>query len=295
MIGSTLAAAVDGSSLTQTVTSGPFLVAAALSLAAGVVSFASPCVLPLVPGYLSYLVGLVGAEESESSGRPSGSGGARPSGSGGGRTSGSSGGRRASTSTVVRRRAVQATALFVLGFTVVFVAESLLLLGLSRFLVGNLDLLTRIGGVVTVVVGFAMLGWIRPLQREFRIHARPTGRIIGAPLLGAFFAIGWQACIGPTLAGVQSLAISSNWNGNAWRGLLLVVVYCLGLGIPFLVLAFGFGWATAAVGFLRRHSRAIQLVGAVALIAIGLLMVTGVWGHFISWLQYRYLDVGTVL
>jgi cytochrome c-type biogenesis protein len=272
MFGSAVAAAVDGSSLTQTVTSGPFLVAAALSLAAGVVSFASPCVLPLVPGYLSYLVGLVGAEET-----------------------GSAGGRRAGTTTVVRRRAVQATALFVLGFTVVFVAESLLLLGLSRFLVGNLDLLTRIGGVVTVIVGLAMLGWIRPLQREVRIHARPTGRIIGAPLLGAFFAIGWQACIGPTLAGVQSLAISSNWNGNAWRGLLLVVVYCLGLGIPFLVLAFGFGWATTAVGFLRRHSRTIQRVGAVALIAIGLLMVTGVWGHFVSWLQYRYIDVGTVL
>ncbi|MGI8415928.1 MAG: cytochrome c biogenesis CcdA family protein [Nakamurella sp.] len=260
-------------SVTDTVESGPFLVAAALALAAGVVSFASPCVLPLVPGYLSYLVGLVGAEEANA-------GGARST---------------AVRHRMVRGRAVRGAALFVGGFTVVFLAESLLVLGLSRFLVGNQDLLTRIGGVVTIIVGLAMLGWIRPMQREVRIHARPTGRITGAPLLGAFFALGWTACLGPTLAGVQSLAISSSWNGNAWRGLFLVVLYCLGLGIPFLLLAFGFGWATNAMGALRRHSRVIQIVGAVALIAIGLLMVTGAWGHFISWMQYRYVDVRTVL
>jgi cytochrome c-type biogenesis protein len=262
-------AVAAGSSITDTVTSGPFLVAAALSVAAGVVSFASPCVLPLVPGYLSYLVGLVGAEETD--------------GGGGGKQ------------TVVRTRAVRATALFVLGFTVVFLAESLLVLGLSRFLVGNLDVLTRVGGVVTVIVGLAMLGWIRPLQREVRIHARPTGRVLGAPLLGAFFGVGWTACTGPALAGVNSLAISTDWNGNAWRGLFLVVAYCLGLGIPFLLLAFGFGWAGTAVGFLRRHSRTIQLVGAAALIVVGLMMVTGLWGLFVSWLQYRYFDVRLVL
>lgn len=270
MIGPVLLAA---GSITDTVESGPFLVAAALALAAGVVSFASPCVLPLVPGYLSYLVGLVGAEEADA-------GGARST---------------AVRHRTVRGRAVRGAALFVGGFTTVFLAESLLVLGLSRFLVGNQELLTRIGGVVTIIVGLAMLGWVGPLQREVRIHARPTGRILGAPLLGAIFALGWQACIGPTLAGVQSLAIASDWNGNAWRGLLLVVVYCLGLGIPFLLLAFGFGWATTAVGVLRRHSRVIQIVGAVALIAIGLLMVTGTWSHFMSWLQYRYFNVQTVL
>ncbi len=262
-----------GSSVTTAVTSGPFLIAAALSLAAGAVSFASPCVLPLVPGYLSYLVGLVGAEETDTQG-----------------------GQRTTAGTAVRSKAVRATALFVAGFTVVFLAESLLVLGLSRFLVGNLNLLTRIGGVVTIIVGLAMLGWIRPLQREVRIHARPTGRILGAPLLGAFFAVGWTACIGPTLAGVNALAISSDWNGNAWRGLFLVVLYCLGLGIPFLLLAFGFGWATTAVGFLRRHSRVIQIVGAVALIAVGVTMISGLWGHFIAWMQYRYILTGqTVL
>lgn len=256
------------SSITTTVTSGPFLFAAALSLAAGVVSFASPCVLPLVPGYLSYLVGLVGAEETDGRGHPG---------------------------VAVRTKAVRATALFVAGFTVVFLAESLVVLGASRFLVGNLDLLTRIGGAVTTVVGFAMLGWLKSLQREVRIHRRPTGRITGAPLLGAFFAVGWTACIGPALAGVNALAISSDWNGNAWRGLFLVVLYCLGLGIPFLLLAFGFGWATTAVAVLRRHSRKIQIAGGAALIVVGLAMMTGLWGHFISWLQYRYFNVQLVL
>ena len=280
---SVLAVAAD-SSVTGTVMSGPFLVAAALSLAAGLVSFASPCVLPLVPGYLSYLIGLVGAEETD---------GARGGGDGDGNGDGGTG--TAVRSRAVRARAVRATALFVGGFTVVFLAESLLVLGLSRFLVGNLGVLTRIGGVVTVIVGLVMLGWIRPLQGELRIHARPTGRVLGAPLLGAFFAVGWTACIGPALTGVNALAISTDWNGNAWRGLFLVVAYCLGLGLPFLLLAFGFGWATAAVGLLRRHSRTIQRIGAAALIAIGLLMVSGVWGQFVAWLQYRYFTVRLVL
>ncbi len=284
-----LAVAAD-SSVTGTVMSGPFLVAAALSLAAGLVSFASPCVLPLVPGYLSYLIGLVGAEETDGA---RGGGDSNGNGNGGGGTGTGTG--TAVRSRAVRARAVRATALFVVGFTVVFLAESLLVLGLSRFLVGNVGVLTRIGGVVTVIVGLVMLGWIRPLQRELRIHARPTGRVLGAWLLGAFFAVGWTACIGPALTGVNALAISTDWNGNAWRGLFLVVAYCLGLGIPFLLLAFGFGWATTAVGLLRRHSRTIQLIGAAALIAIGLLMVSGVWGQFVAWLQYRYFTVRLVL
>ncbi|WP_051265345.1 cytochrome c biogenesis CcdA family protein [Nakamurella lactea] len=264
----TFAASGTASSVTDTVLSGPFLLAAALALAAGVVSFASPCVLPLVPGYLSYLVGLVGAEESAA-------GGGRGAGRGVG--------------TAVRSRAVRATGLFVIGFTVVFVAESQIVLGFSRFLAGNQLLLTRIGGVVTVIVGLAMLGWVRPMQREARIHARPTGRISGAPLLGAFFALGWTVCIGPTFLGINSLVIASDWNSYAWRGLFLILLYCIGLGVPFLVLAFGFGWATSAFGFLRRHSRTIQIVGALALIAIGLLMVTGVWTDFVAWLQNRYI------
>lgn len=249
-------------SITETVVSGPFLLAAGLALAAGFVSFASPCVLPLVPGYLSYLVGLVGSENTiADSGVPG-----RPG-------------------TRVRAQAVRATALFVVGFTAVFTVESMLLLQVSRFLVGNAELLTRIGGAVMVVMGMAMLGWVPLLRREIRMHARPTGRIMGAPILGAFFALGWTACLGPTLAGVNSLVVSSDWNGNAWRGLLLVILYCLGLGVPFLLLAYGFGWATTAIGFLRRHSRAIQIFGGAMMIAVGLAMLTGMWSDFISQLQ----------
>ncbi|NNG35029.1 cytochrome c biogenesis protein CcdA [Nakamurella sp. DB0629] len=264
--------------ITQTVVDGPLLIAGALALAAGAVSFASPCVLPLVPGYLSYLVGLVGSEQT--------AGGSRPSGTG----------TRTDTATkTTRSAAVRGAALFVAGFTVVFMAISVLILGLRNLVLDNQSLLLRIGGVITVIMGMAMLGWVRPLQREARIHSRPTGRYLGALLLGGFFALGWVVCIGPTYLGVQSLAISMEWNGALWRGLLLTLLYCLGLGVPFLLLAFGFGWATAAVGFLRRHSRTIQIIGAVALIVIGLLMVSGTWESFIRWLQNRFASTETVL
>ena len=265
-----------GATITDTVISGPFLVAGALAVSAGFISFASPCVLPLVPGYLSYLVGLVGADSKDADSKD-----AERSGTAG---------------TIVRPRAVRATALFILGFTTVFTLESVLLLQVSRFLVGNANVLTRIGGAVMVLMGAVMLGWVRFLQREVRVQKRPTGRILGAPLLGAIFAFGWTACLGPTLAGVNSLAISSDWNGNAWRGLLLVILYCFGLGIPFLLLAFGFSWASTAVGFLRRHGRTIQIIGGVMMLAVGLAMITGLWGQFIGILQQGLIsDTTTIL
>lgn len=281
------------STLTDTVTNGPYLLAAGLSLAAGAVSFASPCVLPLVPGYLSYLASLVGAETAVRTGRPApvnalagsdGSDGPRPAP-----------GPTNRVGTAVRSRAVAATALFVLGFTVVFVLQSVTVLGLTRLVAFNQDVLMRVGGVVTIVVGLAMLGLFRPLQVERRLHLRPTGRLLGPPLLGATFALGWTVCLGPTLVGVLSLAVTTDWGPNAWRGLSLVVLYCAGLGIPFLLLAFGFGWASGAVAVLRRHSRTIQVIGAVALVVLGLLMVTGAWGTVIAWLQNRVGGVETVL
>jgi len=285
-----------GTDITTTVISGPYLLAAGLALAAGVVSFASPCVLPLVPGYLSYLAGLVGADETAAQRQVTGAPVAGPAAVGPAdrRPEAGSDGSGGSTATV-RTRAVTATVLFVAGFTAVFLAESLLVLGVASVLLEYADLLTRIGGVVMIVMGLAMLGWIRPLQREARIHARPSGRVWGAVLLGAFFAIGWTVCLGPTFIGVNALVVSTDWNGNAWRGLTLVVLYCLGLGLPFVALAFGFGWATSAVGVLRRHSRTIQVVGGGLLIVIGLLMVSGLWGSFIAWLQGRYAGVGTLL
>ena len=296
--------------VTDTVISGPYLLAALLALGAGAVSFASPCVIPLVPGYLSYLAGLVGAEAAVATtsmltvptvqSAPAATGGvptaASPPVTAGVAATGAesaSVGRRVGIA--VRSRAVLATALFVAGFTVVFVAQSVAVVGLSRALLANNETLMRVGGAVTVVMGLVMLGLIRPLQNERRLHVRPTGRILGAPLLGAVFAFGWTVCLGPTLVGVLSLANATDWGGSAWRGLSLVIFYCAGLGIPFLLLAFGFGWATGAMGFLRRHTRTIQLIGAISLIFLGLLMLTGLWGTFIAWLQGRIAGVGTVL
>ena len=273
-------AAVSGPA--ATVVDGPFLVAAALALAAGFVSFASPCVIPLVPGYLSYLVGLSGSESSASSA---------------GAASGSAGRRAVSTkvSAGARSRVVGAAALFVLGFTLVFLAEQSLVFGVARTLAVNSPWLIRTGGVVTILMGLAMLGFIRPLQAEKRVHARPTGRVFGALLLGAFFGLGWTVCIGPTLTGVFALTYATDWNGSAWRGIFLILFYCAGLGVPFLLLAFGFGWAATGVGVLRRHSRTIQVVGAVLLILVGIAMVTGLWGQFVAWLQVRLVNVSGVL
>ncbi|WP_255498301.1 cytochrome c biogenesis CcdA family protein [Nakamurella sp. PAMC28650] len=268
----TALAAVAGP--TQTVIDGPFVVAAGLAMAAGAVSFASPCVIPLVPGYLSYLVGLVGAEGSSTQTAGSGTTKVRVR---------------------VRSRVVGAASLFVIGFTLVFLAEQSLVLGVAHTLAANTDVLMRVGGVVTILMGLAMLGLIRPMQSEKRIHARPTGRVFGALLLGGFFGLGWTVCIGPTLAGVISLSVATDWNGSAWRGIFLVLFYCAGLGVPFLLLAFGFGWASTGMKLLRRHSRTIQVVGAAMLVLVGLAMVTGLWGQFIAWLQIHFVNSGTVL
>lgn len=281
--------------MTETITSGPYLLAALLALAAGAVSFASPCVVPLVPGYLAYLASLVGAETAAA---PGSTAPASVEGTGPVRTGVSTGTRSGAKTGVpagVRARAVLATCLFVLGFTAVFFLQSVLVVGLSRTLLTNTELLTRIGGAVTVVMGVVMLGLIRPLQTERRLHVRPAGRYLGAPLLGAVFALGWTACLGPTLVGVLSLASATDWGGSAWRGLSLVLFYCAGLGLPFIAVAFGFGWAAGALAVLRRHSRTIQIVGAVALIVLGLLMLTGAWSAFVAWLQGRIAGVGSIL
>jgi cytochrome c-type biogenesis protein len=260
--------------VTDTVISGPFLLAAALALAAGVVSFASPCVVPLVPGYLSYLAGLVGAEAGDARR-------AAPAPGGDGGPAVSTIARRST----VRWRAVGATCLFVAGFSVVFLAETALVLGLASGITRNQDLLMRIGGAISILMGLVLAGAVPILQREWRPHVRPRGRFWGAPVLGAAFGTGWLACTSPTLAGILALSYATEWNGNAWRGLFLVLFYCAGLGVPFVLLAVGFGWAGTALAFLRRHTRGIQLAGAAALVIIGVLMVTGVWGAVIGRLQ----------
>ncbi|MGW5051416.1 cytochrome c biogenesis CcdA family protein [Actinokineospora sp. NPDC004072] len=250
--------------LTNLAISGPLLLAALLAITAGTVSFASPCCLPLVPGYLAYLAGLVGAEPPA----------VTPADSG----------------VVTRRtqgqwRVAGAALLFVLGFTVVFAATTMAVLGLSDALLANEQLLQRIGGVVTIAMGLVFLGVVPVLQRGMKLRHKPRDGLWGAPLLGAVYGLGWTPCLGPTLAGVIALASGTQVGPTTWRGLLLIAAYCLGLGLPFVLLALGARWAVNALGWLRRHIRRIQQVGGVFLIAIGVALVTGLWGEVIAWLR----------
>ena len=244
-------------SLTDLALSGPLLVAFLLALAAGTVSFASPCCLPLVPGYVGYLAGLVGSEAPDAA--------------------------RAYRS--ARWRVAAAAMLFVAGFTVVFAAGVLVVLGLSDLLITNELLLQRIGGVVTIAMGLVFLGFIPALQRDVRIHRLPRGGLAGAPVLGAVYGLGWTPCLGPTLAGVIALASGTQIGPTTARGIILVLAYCAGLGIPFVLVALGTHWAVRAVGWMRRHIRALQISGGVMLLALGVLLVTGLWGEFIAWLR----------
>lgn len=232
--------------------SGPVLLAALVAVAAGAVSFASPCVLPLVPGYLGYLAGLV-------------------DGDGG------------------RKRVVGAVALFVLGFSVVFAAGVLVVLGLSDTLLRNELLLQRVGGVVTIAMGLVFVGLVPQLQRDVRLHGAfarlPDAGVLGAPLLGAVFGLGWTPCLGPTLTGVVALATSTQAGGTLARGVLLVVAYCLGLGVPFVLLAMGAQRMVRAQDWLRAHVRQVQLAGGALLVVVGVLLVTGLWNEIVITLR----------
>jgi cytochrome c-type biogenesis protein len=242
---------------TELAVSGPLLLASGVALLAGMISFASPCVVPLVPGYLAYLAALVGADApAVSEDEPTKRG---------------------------RFRVVGAVGLFVLGFTVVFAAGVGTLVWLADAIRINQDLLQRVGGVLTIAVALVFIGLIPGLQRDIRLHRVPKVGLAGAPVLGAIFGLGWTPCLGPTLSGV--LVIATSTGGTAARGFLLVLVYCIGLGLPFLLIAMGARWAVRASGWLRRNGRTIQLVGGGLLFVVGVLLVTGLWGELVSWLQ----------
>ncbi len=255
---------------------GPVLVALGVCVLAGLVSFASPCVVPLVPGYLSYLAAVVGVDSAEApvQGRP----GVRTAAVGSSR-------RHASP----RLRVAGAAALFVAGFTTVFVLGTVAVLGMTTALITNQLLLQRIGGVLTIVMGLVFVGFIPALQRQARFTPRQVSTLAGAPLLGAVFALGWTPCLGPTLTGVITVASATD-GANVARGVLLVIAYCLGLGIPFVLLAFGSARAVQGMGWLRRHTRAIQIFGGVLLILVGAALVTGVWNDFVSWVRDAFVS-----
>jgi cytochrome c-type biogenesis protein len=248
---------------------GPLLLAMAVSVLAGLVSFASPCVVPLVPGYLSYLAAVVGVEDAPVAGSSSGEKGVAVRGA--------------------RLRVAGAAALFVGGFTAVFLLGTVAVLGMTTTLITNQLLLQRVGGVITVVMGLAFIGLIPVLQRDTRFTPRQISTLGGAPLLGAVFALGWTPCLGPTLTGVIAVA-SATEGSHIARGVVLVVAYCLGLGIPFVALAFGSARAVTGLGWLRRHTRAIQIFGGVLLILVGAALVSGLWNDFVSWVRDAFVS-----
>ena len=273
----------------EVVSSGSLAIAIPLAVLAGLVSFASPCVLPLVPGYLSYVTGLTGAELAEAQAARAVVPAVAGAGSGTGPQS--AGPPPAATQSAapdsaappaatprqlpVKHRVVVGTLGFILGFSAVFVSYGALFGGLGAELLAHQDVITRVLGVVVIILGLGFLGLVPSLQREARLHHRPARGIWGAPLLGALFAVGWTPCIGPTLAAVQSLAFTE---GSAARGALLSVAYCIGLGLPFLVIGLAMERGLEAMAWARRNTRAIQIVGGVSMILLGVLMVTGLWG-----------------
>ena len=226
------------------IANGNLLLALAIAIAAGIIAFLSPCVLPLVPGYLGYIGGFTAEAD-------------RPH----------------------RGRLVLGVLLFVLGFTVVFVAYNWILGGAGYLLKAHLDLITRIAGVLIILMGLVFIGQFSFLQRTVKPSWTAATGMAGAPLLGLVFGLGWTPCIGPTLAAVLSL---STTGASPWRGAILGLAFSLGLGIPFLLVALGLNWVTGSLAFLRRHIRAVNVIGGAILVIIGILMVSGVWQLLMS-------------
>jgi cytochrome c-type biogenesis protein len=260
------------------VTDGPLILAVPVAALAGLVSFASPCVLPLVPGYLSYVAGLSGSELAEQS-KPAAA--AAEMAVADGDTLIRVAAPPAAKPRRVRTRVTAGALLFVLGFTLVFVAYGAAFGSLGTALRRHERGIEQVLGVVTIVLGLAFAGVFSKLMvanREWRVRWMPARGLAGAPLLGALFGIGWTPCLGPTLAAVQGLAISS---ATAGRGATLSAAYCVGLGVPFVLVAIGLRAGLGALAVVRRHTRAVMVIGGALLVITGLLEVTGEWNHLI--------------
>lgn len=259
-----------GDAFAAVVSDGSLLLAAGVAALAGLISFASPCVLPLVPGYLAYVAGLSGADTATAPAGTSRS----PRAAGGGAV--------AVAPARARRRVAIGALLFILGFSAVFVSFGALFGGLGRLLLEWAPLLTRLMGIVTILMGLTFLGGMGWLQRERRITKRPPAGLAGAPVLGVVFGLGWTPCLGPTLSAVNALAYTE---ASAGRGAVLGLAYCLGLGIPFLLVALGARRALSLSSRARRHAPTVMRIGGVLLIALGVLLVTGTWDQLMIWLR----------
>jgi cytochrome c-type biogenesis protein len=254
------------------------LLAVPVAAVAGFVAFASPCVLPLVPGYLGYLGGMSGATLAGS--RRQGSARVPDARAAGRSPRPGEAGR--SPADVGRTRLLTGVGLFVAGFTVVFVLLGVLAGSIGGVLRDWQDPLTRVLGVVVVLMGLAFMGFVPFLQQERRPHLSPRAGLWGAPLLGLVFGLGWTPCIGPTLVAITALSLDG---GSAARGAVLSVAFCLGLGLPFLLIALGTARSARALGLLRRHRLAVMRVGGGLLVVLGLALVSGLWGAWAQWLQ----------
>ncbi len=237
----------------QAAGSGSLVLALPVALLAGLVSFFSPCVIPLLPGYLSYATGIAGGDLAD--------------------------GRRS--------RMLVGALLFVLGFSVVFVAFGAITGQVGWWLALHVRQLNVVLGVITVVLGLAFLGAFPFLQREWRVHRVPAVGLAAAPFLGFLFGVGWTPCIGPTLAAIQTLAANE---ATASRGALLSAVYALGLGIPFIVAALAYRRALSAFAVIRRHQKWVMRLGGLMLVAVGVLLLTGWWDQAVQWLQINLVN-----
>lgn len=262
--------------LVATVTDGPFLLAAPIAAAAGLVSFLSPCCLPLVPGYLSYMTGLTGAELE--SGYPADRGQL----GGSGEAAGTSTATLSRTSRHTRSRTLAGSVLFVLGFSSVFVAAGAAFGGVGSLLAAHQGTVDVVAGAFTVLLGAAFLGLVPALQRDVRVRRLPRVGLAGAPVLGVVFGVGWTPCLGPTLAAVQTLAFTQ---ATAMRGAALTLVYCLGLGLPFIAAALAFRRALSVFAVVKRHYALVTRAGGAMLIAVGLLLISGLWTDLIIGLR----------
>ncbi|WP_181062598.1 cytochrome c biogenesis protein CcdA [Pseudoclavibacter sp. RFBG4] len=274
-----------GSAVGETIVSGQLLLAIPLAVLAGLVSFASPCVLPVVPGYLG-LVGAVAQDAPakvparQSVGAASGPAAAAESSSPASRPADQPEAKRGLLArlTAGRGRVAFGATLFVLGFSVIYVLFGVASGFLGKWFLRYGDIVTPILGVIVVLMGVVFIGQVSFLQRSARMRFAPAG-LLGAPLLGVIFGVGWLPCVGPTLATIQALSYTL---ADPGRGALLAFFYCIGLGLPFVLVALGIGRVTTGINWVRKHIRTINLVGGGILILIGFLMVIGVWQHFMS-------------
>jgi cytochrome c-type biogenesis protein len=242
--------------LRDTAFSGSMLVAVPVAVLAGLVSFFSPCVIPLLPGYLSYTTGLSGADLADSDAKPH------------------------------RGRMLAGSSLFVLGFSVVFVGLGVLSAGVSRWFFEYSRTFTVVLGLLAIVLGLVFAGLVPLFQRDVRVHRVPAVGLAAAPLLGFLFGLGWTPCIGPTLGVILSLA----YGESVTRGGVLLAFYSLGLGVPFVLAALAWRRALGALAFVRRHQQWVTRAGGLMLVLVGVLLLTGWWDHAVQWVQYHLVD-----